>query len=102
MTINTTSLPVNLAGEILRNQYLANSKEYVSCPRPLAALPKWAADRCRALVNDSEPSYALIGPDLVVIQQNNGDILLILWDVKDKVLYWNDDAKKDHGWHREN
>lgn len=102
MLTNTTSLPVDLAGEILRNQYLANSKGYVSCPRPLEALPKWAANRCLDLLfSDYKLSYAVIGPDLVVIQQNDGDILLILWDIEDKVLYWNSDAKKAYGWKRE-
>jgi len=102
MITNTTELPVNLAGEILRNIFLTNSEEYVSTTHPLTAMPQWAANRCRKLIDDSVSYYGILGRNLLVIQQNNGDSLLIIWDIKDGVLYWNDDAKKDHGWQREN
>lgn len=102
MTINTTSLPVNLAGEVLRNYYLANSNRMTSVPRPLVGLPEWARNKVKSLLSDSEPYYGLLGLDMVVVTQNDGDMLLVIFDFVDGVLYWNDDAKKDHGWQREN
>lgn len=102
MTINTTNLPVNLAGEVLRNYYLSNSKRMTSVSRPLAALPEWARNMVKSLLSDSEPYYGLLGLDMVVITQNDGDMLLVIFDWADEVLYWNDDAKKDYGWQRQN
>lgn len=102
MTINTTNLPVNLAGEVLRNYYSSNSKRMTSVARPLAALPEWARNKVKSLLSDSEPYYGLLGLDMVVITQNNGDMLLVIFDLNENVLYWNSDAKKDYGWQREN
>lgn len=102
MTINTTNLPVNLAGEVLRNYYFRNSKRMTSVSRPLASLPEWARNMVKSLLSDSEPYYGLLGSDMVVITQNDGDMLLVIFDFTDEVLYWNDDAKKDYGWQREN
>jgi hypothetical protein len=102
MTINTTNLPVNLAGEVHRNHYLRNSKRMTSVSRPLTSLPEWARNMVKSLLSDSEPYYGLLGSDMVVITQNDGDMLLVIFDFTDEVLYWNDDAKKDYGWQREN
>lgn len=102
MITNTTNLPVNLAGEVLRNYYLVNSKEMVSVPRPLVSLPEWARNKVKSLLSDSVPHYGLFGRDMTVITQNDGDNLLVIFDLADGVLYWNDDAKKDYGWQREN
>lgn len=101
MKFNTTQIPVDHAGEILRNHYLNNSKDFVSIPYPLWALPSWAAAKCRKLINQDLPFYGLVGDNLVTINQYDGDQLLIIWD-KEGVLYWNSDAKKSHGWQREN
>ena len=101
MTINPSSLPVNLAGEVLRNYYLTNSRRMTSVARPLNALPGWARNKVKSLLS-AEPYYGLLGLDMVVITQNDGDMLLVIFDLADNLLYWNDDAKKDHTWQREN
>lgn len=101
MITNTTSLPVNLAGEVLRNYYLNNSKRMVTAGA-LDSLPKWARNKVKSLLSDSVPHYGFIGNDMSVITQNTGDTLLVIFDLADGVLYWNDDAKKDYGWQREN
>ena len=102
MQLYTTHLPAALAGQVLSNYFLANSKEYVSIPYPFSALPEWAANRAKKILNLDKKYYGLIGPDLVIIQQNaadDKDSLLIIWDKDDSCLYWN---KNNLGWQREN
>lgn len=101
MKFNTTQIPVDHAGEILRNHYLNNSKDFVSVVYPFRLLPQWASKRIEKLLNLDEPYFGIVSNEMVVIQQNDGDTLLVIWD-KEGVLYWNPDAKKSHGWQREN
>ncbi len=103
MQLYTTHIPALLAGQVLYQNFLSNSKEYVSVPRPLEDMAGWARNKCKQnLINKEIAYFGVVSSDLVIIQQNTADdkeSLLIIWDKDDSRLYWN---KNDSGWQREN